>query len=313
MNIRILTLIIHFWIGLTAYSQTDDIQIKYVRNLDKSYDFFYLKKQPGTYNIIVKLKSLKNATTNSYEGNVKDNSGFLFQLKPINDAKEIKFKCEAYFHQGNPKPNYDKDFVYLLPFKAGKNVSITKIVQSDDDLTNDKLPYNYYSNFAISNKENTVLAMRKGVVIKILNSHIYDSTSIFPIQKMNEVVIEHEDGTYAIYSGFKKNAIKAKLGQTVLPAEELGTLQKSIKNDYYLMFDTYYWANETDVFPDKAVNPYKRIHKSLDSLFYTDKGPVVLPEDLNNVFNYKVASTEDIICKELTKNEIELRAQLLNK
>lgn len=38
--------------------------------------------------------------------------------------------------------------------------------------------------------------------------------------------MEHEDGTIAIYNGFKKNLIFVKLGQTVYPQTELGVIEE---------------------------------------------------------------------------------------
>lgn len=312
MNTKLLTLLILFCFGSNTYSQIEGVKVRYVRNADNSCDFYYEKSNPGTYHLIIKFESIKNTPEYYYEGNVKENSGFLFQLKPIKPEKKIKFICEPYYIKGNPKPDIDKNFNYLLPFKKGKNVTISTIMTIMSELNEGDTHYGHYLNYSESNKTETIHVMRKGIVIDVINIHDFDSKSfdIFD-EKRNSIIIEHEDGTYAFYSGFKKNSITVKTGQTVLPTKILGILEKSVDNQYHLFFDIYYRAYMKDVFPDKKRDSNKRIPKKINPFFYTNKGLVALDSRIYEIQNYIVQTPEEIICQELTKKELDERAKFI--
>jgi hypothetical protein len=273
MNFRLLTLFVLFSLGFNTYAQTDGVVVTYNRNPDNSCDFYYKKNMPGTYHLIIKFESIRNTGKYFYEGNVKENSGFLFQLKPIKPEKEIKFICKPYFAKGNPKPDIDETFEYLLPFKKDKNIAITTILTLMSDLTEGNTNYASEITYSSSPQSETIHAMRKGVVIDVVNSYDFDPKS-FDIyyEKRNSIIIEHEDGTLASYAGFKKDAISVKIGQTVLPTDYLGYLEKSVDNWYHLFFEVYYSAYVKDVFPDKEKDLNKRIKKKLNPFFYTNKG-----------------------------------------
>lgn len=310
MIIRILTLLLLFYSGFKTYAQIDGVQVTYIRNADNSCDFYYQKSSPGTYYLIINFESLKNTPKYQYEGNVKDSSGFLFHLKPIKPEKKIKFICEPYFVKGNPKPDIDKNFKYLLPFKKGKNIAISTIMTLMGDLTEGNNNYGNYINYSSSPQSETIHAMRKGIVIDIVNQYDFDPKS-FDIfyEKRNFIIIEHEDGTLASYSGFKKDAIWVKIGQTVLPTDYLGYLEKSVDNWYHLFFDIYYKAYTKDVFPDKKEDLNKRIPKKINPFFYTNEGLIALDDKIYESQNYIVATPEEIINQEFTKKELDLRVK----
>lgn len=313
MNIKLLTLLILFCFGLNTYAQIEGVKVRFVHNADNSCDFFYEKSNPGTYHLIIKFESIKNTPKYFYEGNIKENSGFLFKLMPIKPEKKIKFICEPYYIKGNPKPDIDKNFTYLLPFKKGKNISIWSIMTIASALTEGDNYYGGYINFTESAQNQTIHAMRKGIVIEIENEYDFDPKS-FDIyyEKRNFIIIEHEDGTYARYAGFKKDAIKVNIGQTILPTDYLGFLEKSVDNQYHLFFDIYYKAYMKDVFPDKTKDLDKRIIKKLNPFFQTNKGLIALDDKIYESQNYIVITPEEIISKELTKKELEAKTKILN-
>ncbi|HJS01805.1 MAG TPA: hypothetical protein VJ780_12805, partial [Flavobacterium sp.] len=296
MNIKSFILLILFCFGFNTYAQMKGVKVSYIHNSDNSCDFYYTKSNPGTYHLIIKFESLKNTPDYYYEGNVKENSGFLFQLKPIKSEKKIKFICEPYFTKGNPKPEIDKNFTYLLPFKKGKNITISTVMTIMSELNEGNTHYAHCLNFSESNKTETIHAMRKGIVIDIVNDYDFDpnSFSIFD-EKRNSIIIEHQDGTYAFYSGFKKDAITVKIGQTVLPTDFLGILEKSVDNKYHLFFDIYYRGYMKDVFPDKKNDLTQRISKKINPFFHTNKGLVTLDGRIYEYQHYTVEIPNDIV------------------
>lgn len=305
MKFRLLTLLIFLNFGFNTYAQIDGVEITYTHNPDNSCDFYYKKSTPGTYHLIIKFKSIRNTEEYFYEGNIKEYSGFLFQLKPIKPEKKIKFICEPYYTKGNPKPDTDNNFKYLLPFKKGKTIAVSTIVGLMSDLTEGNNIFGSYITYSSSVQAETIHAMRKGVVIDIVNSYDFDPKSFDVFyEKRNSIIIEHEDGTLASYAGFKKDAILVKIGQTVSPTEYLGDLEKSVDNLYHLFFQIYYSANMKDVFPDKQKNLNKRITKKLNPFFYTNKGLVALDDKLYESQDYTVETPDIIINQEFTKEEL---------
>ena len=312
MNFRLLSLLF-FSFGFNSYAQIDGVEVTYTHNPDNSCDFYYKKSMPETYHLVIKFRSIRNTEKYFYEGNVKENSGFLFRLKPQKPEKKIKFICEPYFIKGNPKPDIDSNFKYLLPFKKGKTIAVTTTMSLMSNLTEGNSCYVSFTTFSSSPKSETIHAMRKGIVIEVVNGYDFDPESfdIFA-EKRNSIIIEHEDGTLARYSGFKKDAILVKIGQTVLPTEYLGHLEKSVVNWYHLFFEIYYNAYVKDVFPDKKKNLNQRISKELNPFFHTNKGLIALHDKLYDPQDYTVETPEAIICQEFTKEELNEKGKLLN-
>ena len=84
-------------------------------------------------------------------------------------------------------------------------------------------------------------ALEKGIVVEITNEFKTDPSLKYEFtSKMNRVLIEHSDGTYASYTGFKKDLIFVKLGQTVYPQTPLGTLDQFNNSSYRLYFNIHY-------------------------------------------------------------------------
>lgn len=234
-------------------------------------------------------------------------------MKPIKPEKKIKFICEPYYLKGNPKPDIDSNFKYLLPFKKGKTIAVTTTMSLMSNLSEGNSSYGCSTTFSSSPKSETIHTMRKGVVIDVVNNYDFDPKSfdIFS-EKRNSIIIEHEDGTLARYSGFKKDAILVKIGQTVLPTECLGHLEKSVDNWYHLFFEIYYDTYVKDVFPDKQKDLNLRISKELNPFFQTNKGLVALHDKFYDPQDYTVETPESIICQEFTKEELKEKGKSLN-
>jgi len=69
----------------------------------------------------------------------------------------------------------------------------------------------------------TVYCMRKGIVVDIKRGENSDtSMEKAYTSKTNQILVEHNDGTYSKYIGFDNDKIFVKLGQTVYPQSQLG-------------------------------------------------------------------------------------------
>lgn len=278
--------------------QNKTIEITYKVNSDRSVDFFYSKKEPGSYTISLSFTKLENAFNSHYSNIVKGKSGKLFTLKPINKAKGISFSYKFSFIRGALNPKVDSLFVYRLPFKSDTALKVYEMNFLGTTYFGSELPKNWKAYQFISSAD-TVFAVRKGIVLDVKNKYDFDSISYYTSKK-NTILIEHKDGTVASYEGFAKNKLLVKKGDIVYPQTPLGALTESnSKNKNKLAFKLYFLIDASKSRKDESLANQKNRFQFISPLFLTDVGIVTLIPSKT----YKVTITDDLISKEFTRKE----------
>lgn len=233
--------------SLFASSQAP-ISIVVKCNANNSYDIFYRKESFGSYQVRVKFFGATNVFEDEINRTITDNSGLLATLYPANKSQPVTYSsCKWIYARGVPCPKLDTTFTYALPFK--ENVGF-HVYSAGHQPTYQSAKSNLYT--FIPQLNDTVLAIRKGVVIDVVNQFVYDqSVSRFYQSNLNRIVVEHDDGTFAEYTGFLKGQIFVLPGQSVLPYSPLGrlgsydisgelklnvrlTYNKGLKNEWYI-------------------------------------------------------------------------------
>lgn len=304
MKVRSFLLLVFLFIGFSnnMFSQKKSIAIKTKKNKDKSVDFYYEKNVPGSYYLTIKFTSLENSGMNTFREVIKYRSGHLFTLTPNDADKNIRFSYKTSWIRGVPNPKTDSLFTYTLPFKKGKHVVIHESNNVGEKYFGDQKPINWKSYIIYRKQADTVTSMRKGVVVKIRNKFTAD-TSVTKryTSKTNSVLIEHEDGTFANYKGFKKDAFLVKLGQEVFPQTNLGVLDV-FNNSYRLYFSVSYLVIDKINSKEKnTVTNRKRQHAYITPYYYTDSGSSQLVDKTK----YKIMFDEEIFLKEFSKKELK--------
>lgn len=298
----LLVFILCIGFNLIGFSQKESIIIKTQKNKDKSVDFYYEKSVPGSYFLIIKFTALENSAMNTFRDVVKHDSGHLFTLRPEHEGKSIKYSYRTSGFRGVPNPKLDSLFTYALPFKKGKHIIIHENNNVGEKYFDDKSPKNWKSYGISRKKADTVTNMRKGIVVKITNK--FDTDTLVKksyTTKMNSILIEHPDGTFANYKGFKKGSVFVKLGQKVHPHTELGILD-AFNDSYRLYFSVYYLMMEGLNSKGKnTVTNRKRQHAYVTPYFYTDNGSVKLEDNKK----YEIVFDEEVFLKEFTKKELK--------
>ncbi|MEO9570602.1 MAG: hypothetical protein ABJG40_05350, partial [Polaribacter sp.] len=200
------------------YSQKITKSITYNRNKDKSVSFYYNSDTPCSVLVILKFKNLTNASGNIIKKTITGFGGEIHTLQPIRPNKSIGFSYSAktIFGNVNAKPNLD--FKYILPFNEGKKVKVRNLNYLGEKFGN-SAPKNWRSFQFLTKPNDTVIAIRKGVVIKASDGVKTDKTSRFGYKSnVNSIIIEHEDGTFARYSVLKNKSIMVNVGDTVYPS-----------------------------------------------------------------------------------------------
>ncbi|MDG1529407.1 MAG: hypothetical protein P8I51_10390 [Polaribacter sp.] len=283
------------------YSQQKKIEIKYERKKDNSIVFSYKKNVPGSYYLTVKFPRLENSfSSKTYNKVAKYAAGTLFTLKPRDREKGIAFSYNFKYIIGNPNPKINTKISYALPFKEGKSVKIIEANYLGEKYFGNNKPIDWKS-FIISSKEpETVYSMRRGVVVEIVNEYQNDTkfNNSFT-SKRNSIKVEHNDGTYAIYSGFDKNEIFVKLGQNIYPHTTLGKLSKFDESTYRLSFNVFHYLK--NLLDDKKTTLKNRIHKTkyLNPTFYVDN----TTKKIEHGKEYIVSFNEEIKLQEFSKRE----------
>jgi hypothetical protein len=147
--------------------------------------------------------------------------------------------------------------------------------------------------------------MRKGIVVDIKNEFQNDTLLMkINTSNTNSILIEHEDGTYAIYKGFKRDSFKVRLGDIVYPQTMLGTLNWFNNESYILGFSIYYFdKNLMFTTSSSTLKKLKAPYIYITPLFYTKEGLIkIVPQS-----SFTADSNETIVMKEMSKKEIKMR------
>jgi len=297
----LITFLTAIGINQKLLSQNKNIEIIAKRNPDKTIDISYTKELPGSYYLNLEFTTLTNCSESSIKRVIKNSSGRLIKLRPANSEKHITFSYKYSTITGNPNPKVDSLFNYTIPLMNGKKVRFIEASNLSERLFGSKKPINWKSYFIYRKKPDTICSMRKGVVVQIINK--FETDTLLKksyTNKINTIRVEHSDGTYAFYTGFKKNSIFVKLGQTVYPQTKLGILDVFNTGRYRLSFAISYLI-DTNLKTQKKQNlkNQKSRYAYLTPYFITENGS----EKLIPKKKYIVTSNEKTLFEEFTKRE----------
>lgn len=291
-------------INFQLFAQVQNITINRIVNVDKSIDLNYEKKLPGSYYVFIEFSDVSNCYTSEYKGVIAGYSGRLLSLKPINAQQGIGYSLKYSAVMGVPNPKVDSLFQYTLPFKIGKKVKICEAGNIGEKYFGSEKPANWKSYVVHFKNPDTIFSMRKGIVVKLTNEYDEDaSITKNYTSKRNSIIIEHEDGTFAEYKGFKKNSFKVKLGQIVYPQTQLGTIElfNKSENNYRFDFCIYYLFNLKSI-----GNNEKQTFKNNGSR-YKFVTPKFLTSDglttVESIKEYTTSFNETILLQEMTRSE----------
>lgn len=298
MKRTILTLALIIF-NLNVFSQAETIAVWHERNSDNSVDFYFEKSEPGSFLLSVKFKSVDNSYTDDYLGVVKLNSGKVLSLRPIVKYNPISFSYTYSFMRGVLNPKVDLSFVYVFPFAKGKMVLVNELNYLGRSHMNNEKPKNWKAYQLVSFDTDTIFASRKGLVVKVIDDFELDTVNYFLSEK-NEILVEHSDGTFASYSGFKKNNLFVEKGQVVYPQTPLGISEKDKDSNISRLIFKINFLIDSDSKSNETLISRRGRYEYLTPLFYTSEGKAKLEPRTS----YTVDFDEDILLYEFTKKEI---------
>lgn len=279
-----------------SYSQKAKIEIETINNDDNSVDLLYEKNLPGSYDIKLNFTNITNCYTYEFNTVVKKNSGKLLRLIPNDPKVGIRFSLNYIYSLGIPNPKIDPDFIYHLPFKKGKKISVDLAQDISVKYFGKEKKSDWFSYVVNSESADTICSIRKGIVIDIIND--FDTNTSNNLQytnKRNSIVVEHPDGTFAEYTGFKRNGIFVNIGQQIYPQTELGIID--LLNDAYRFDFSIYYKSVASTKSKNAST--ETIYKFLSPYFWSEEGKI----KINSSTSCIVDSNDELIILEFTKSE----------
>jgi hypothetical protein len=298
--INIISVIFLFCIS-QLYSQRDIIEIEYKANQDNSVNFNYKKKSPGNYFVMLKFSNLNNTRARYFNKVIKSNLGSLLKLKPINPDESIGFQYSYTYFKGDLNSKIEYDFPYVLPFDKGTELSVQELFSIENVYLRQELPGGWKA-YSFSFKETKIVrAIRKGVVIKVINKYSPNLENIYSFYgEQNEIMIEHNDGSVAVYKGFDNN-INVRLGELIYPQSKLGELAQYDKRGLYRLYLNLY-SYKTK----KGKTLFNIKNSDIEIVYITPKFFINENiEVLKNMQSYIVNFTDKVLFKEMRKREIK--------
>ncbi|PHR57100.1 MAG: hypothetical protein COA44_06835 [Arcobacter sp.] len=136
----------------------------------------------------------------------------------INVRKKSIFNVSYSAVIGSLSPNYDKNYVYALPYQRGKSYLLS---QGFNGNVTHKGSSSYALDFSMPVGSH-VHAMRDGIVTGLESKHNEHGFSSDFASKANYIIIKHEDGTMAMYGHLKQDGVRVNLGQRVYKHQLIG-------------------------------------------------------------------------------------------
>ena len=302
MKTKTLLFCVIFFISQITSAQINDIEIISKRNNDNSLTFSYKKQKYGSYFLSVWFPTLNNAYSSGINCVVSNVGNELFSIQPENENLGINYSYKWWYIRGIPNPKFNPNFVYALPTNTSQYTNISKMTNVETEYFGSSSPNNWQAYLFRTPAGDTVFTARKGIVVEIINDQNYNTSQIILYQsKINKILIEHQDGTFASYKGFEKDKIFVTEGQTVFPGTPLGTIAKYDKTGQGQLRFSVYYLNYSK--PDKSNNrTYKnkiQYYAFVEPIFHTTEGDIKLESNKA----YKAVVDDELITKEFTKKE----------
>jgi TonB family protein len=241
-----------------------------------------------------------------YKQVVTGSSGFLFSVNPLIKNTPVSFSTyTTMYYRGVPNPKTDNSFVYGLPYPRGNSFTVSFMTDLSKSFGNTGAKN--FKAFEFSSKSfDTICAVRKGVVVSVVDKYEMDTTTGKSYtSNVNSVLIEQPDGTLASYEGFQRGSIFVKEGQSVLPYTPLGILSYyDVRKLHSLRLMIYYLSNaNVGKVTDQPVTLKTSVSNNefIDPLFLTDMGVT----KLMNHKSYRSAFNEFVLENEMSRKELK--------
>lgn len=182
-------------------------------------EFTFFAENDEYYPISIKLNFLlKNMQLNDIGYKIYTIAGKAKQelttLKVISRTRPYQFSYTYIYNMGDDSlEDYDKDYVYHLPYQKGL---IFRLIQGYNGSFSHKNENSLDFSMPVGTE---ITAIREGIVVKVEDSNNKNCASIECAEYNNFVTIYHSDGTFADYLHIKQGGALVKEGDRVVKGQ----------------------------------------------------------------------------------------------
>ncbi len=295
------------FVATFAFAQDDALKVNYYVNPNRNVELSYEKADPGTYTVVLDFTTLVNSSGSERRIlTASGRAGRLETLTPTNKDQSITFSYKYSYIRGKLKPKINNDIIYVLPYRKGAKTKAYESTFVNATYFGNTTPDDWKAYHFYTDTEDTIAAVRKGTVVNIKDTYDTDKPNEVAYKSsLNEIMIEHGDGTLATYRGFKKGSFKVSVGQVVFPGMALGLNSKYTESRPYAVYliITYLKSADLEGARGQSLATTKSLYGLITPNFYIDQNPKGAV--LRSGQQYEVESTPEIVTKEMTKREIK--------
>lgn len=188
----------------------------------KGFDL-YLENH-AHYNVTIRLEalSLDNLQssaplpyTNSFPAQSRTK---ILDLSIIDPTSQSRFQTRYGTQIGTLNPDYDKKYTYALPYERGERHLLSQGFHGEQT---HKGASAYALDFEMP-IGTPIHAMRDGIVVALEEKNTEHGFSPAFSKKANYIIIQHGDGSMAMYAHLKPNGVLVRLGQQVYKYQKIG-------------------------------------------------------------------------------------------
>lgn len=200
------------WFGVAGQAQ-DNVKV-YAEQTEQGFAVYADNTEHCPVSVLLQfeMQNMKLTTAN------KDATVVLAQTKKIllaegaiiDRRKPSKYAYTYYSNYGNDaQTEYDKDYVYDLPFEKGNSFMLYQGYNGTFSHQNE-----YSLDFTMP-VGTPITAIRDGIVVKLVEKNVLVCPKIECVKYNNYVLVYHSDGTFAEYSHIKRDGVLVNVGDPV--------------------------------------------------------------------------------------------------
>ena len=143
----------------------------------------------------------------------------VLEMAIANVNEEWSYQWSYNFQAGDFEASHDGGFIYMLPYQAGETYRVS---QGFNGTFSHVDGVNQYGVDFVMDEGTSILAVRAGKVVKVVESFNVSGPTIAFADKANVVVIEQSDGTHASYVHLQQNGALVEEGDIVKVGQRIG-------------------------------------------------------------------------------------------
>ncbi len=289
-------------VGVT-HAQDYNTEVNFERD-DKKIDVTLKTTYQGTMSLFIEFEGLQNARYTNFTPITMYRPGKVFTLNPIKEDEYINYNVVRYvFSFGRIDTKINTDYLYRLPFSLSKQAEVTNLIDLEDYYNDRTKGETMGYGFTLS-KGDTLYCTRPGKVVRIVKEGLeggnIPQSGVEYTSKRNHIIVEHSDGSFALYSPIANNGFLVREGDMIQSGAPIGIVGTFDGELYQGRLAIYHMVKNPDYNPRDTKSKITR-DAYLVPRFATTQGATTLePTE-----SYTPATDAYIQTQDLSKSQLK--------